>query len=73
MNNLKLTCRFIEGSEATMLELPEARVSIAPRFAYETERTAAANDVASIPAVIKECSAADIRGIESAQTQESNI
>lgn len=73
MSIWKLTCRFIEGSEATILALPEARVSIAPRFAYERERTAAASDVANIPAVTKECSAIDIEGIESAQAQESKV
>lgn len=45
--------------------LPEARVSIAPRFAYEIERLAVANDVANIPAVTKECNAVDNKGIES--------
>ena len=48
-----------------MLVLPEARVSIAPRFAYESEINAVANDVANTPAVTKECNAIDSEGVES--------
>ena len=40
-------------------------MSIAPRFASESERTAVANDVANIPAVTKESSAIDSEGVES--------
>lgn len=49
------------------MELSEARVPTAPRFAEETEKIAAANDVANIPTVTKECNAIDIAGVESAQ------
>ena len=37
----------------------------AARLAEETERTAAASDVANIPAVMKEWSAIDVEGVES--------
>lgn len=55
-----LTCRFIDGSEATKLLL-----AIAPRFVEEIERVAAASAVAKTPAVTNECSAVDIAGVES--------
>lgn len=54
------------------LELSEERVPIAPRFADETEKIAAASDVANIPAVTKECNAIDIAGVESVQIRGSS-
>lgn len=51
---VNLTCRFIDGFEATILVLPVPRVPTAPRFAEESERRAAATDVANTPAVTKE-------------------
>ncbi len=67
LNLLILTCKFIDGSEATTV-LPEATALIAPRFAEESERMAAASAVAIVPIVTNECSAMDIAGVESAQT-----
>jgi hypothetical protein len=68
LNLLILTCKFIDGSEATTVVLPEATALIAPRFAEESERMAAASAVAIVPIVTNECSAMDIAGVESAQT-----
>lgn len=64
-----ITCRFIDGLEATKSVLPELRVPSIPRFAEEIDRIAAASDVANIPAVTNECSAVDIAGVESEQLQ----
>lgn len=41
---------------------------VAPRFAEESERIAAAREVANTPAVTKECRAVDIAGVESAKS-----
>lgn len=67
---MNLTCRFIDGLETIMLVLPVARVPTAPRFAEESERTAAASDVANTPAVTKEWNAIDISGTKSVSAKE---
>lgn len=68
LNFLILTCKFSDGSKATTLVLPKATMPIASRCAEEIERMAAASAVATVPAVINECSAMDIAEVESVQT-----
>lgn len=68
-----LTCRFIDGSEATKLLLAELSLLIAPRFVEESERIAAASVVAKTPEVTNECSAVDIAGVESVYNKNQNL
>ena len=55
----------MEGSEKVVVVVRVDRLPIASRFAEESERSAAASDVASIPADMNEWSAIDIAGVES--------
>jgi len=58
----------MDGLETGLLVPPKARMFNASKFAEESETIAATNDVAIVPALIKEYSAMDIAGVESKDT-----